>query len=245
MRYRCLAGCGLAVVLAVLIGLMSGTSEARQPPQVNSIQIAVDASQKGKIVAVGSFTTAQNVTLTKVEVWAYPSNGGVLPAQIEVGAGKIDNQKKSWGPGTIETRVYKGAYSVRADGFFSDQTKVASYYVSPMVDGDAHPESNLTLVWAGGYPQSTVSKKISCKGTFTGNQNAQNIGELIAIPLNGGPHAVGAFTFNQPAAGDWISNQGITVQTGGIPYTVVGTAADNGKNAKWYCTSVRTVTVVP
>jgi hypothetical protein len=221
------------------MGLMSGTSEARQPPPINSIQIAIDTSQKGQITAVGSYTKATGVTLKKVEVWAFPSGCGVMPPQNDQAAIK----NNSWGPVTITTRVYKGQYAVRADGFFSDQTIHSSTYVIQQVDGNDAPVENLKLVWAAGYPKSAESKKIMCYGQYTGNPHAQLTGEIVVTPVNGGLRTLGVLKMNATLS-TWRSDPPVTVPTGG-PYSVVAFAPDVGPNQKWYCAPYAVTQVVP
>ena len=242
LKHRCLAVCVL--LLAVWLALPATTTA--QPGGGNSIQIAIDTSQKSKIIAVGSFSTAPNVTLDKVVVWAYASEGGVMPAQVEVGAAKIDNTKKTWGPGTIDTRVYKGAYAVRADGYFSDQSIVASGYLLQQVDGDQAPATTLTLLWSADYPKSTVSKKISCAGTYAGSPNADKKGELLATRVTGGPHSKTPLKMVEvvKGIGDWTGDPDITVPTSEM-YSVIGAAADDGKDQKFYSTPYRVTQVAP
>src|SRR5262249_1716945 len=151
--------------------------------------------------------------------WSFPSAGGVMPPQNA--AAKIGAPNVGWGPVTIDTRVYKGQYAVRADGFFSDQSIYSSAYVIQQVDGDAAPadEQSVVLIWSGGYPKSENPLKISCAGTYTGSPNAQLSGEIYATPLAGGVRTKGTLKMNADAK-TWISDPVVTVPAGSTVGTV-------------------------
>jgi hypothetical protein len=218
-------------------------------PGVNSIAITVDTSQKGKIIAVGTYTTADKVTLTEVTLYALPVPGGRVATPAS--GGKIDNTKKTWGPGTIDTHLYKGQYAIRADGKFSDGSVVSSVYLVQQVNGDPPPPAELTLAWKAGFPISTESKKIKCEGTYTGTPNLKKEGFLQALPLTGGKEAQAVLKMVQvgPGVGDWKGEPDIPVPTGGVEYTVFGVANDagdkEGKNPKTFCTPYHSVKAAP
>lgn len=245
MQNRRVAFCVLTLALLFAIGLTASPGVAKAVPGGNSIQIAIDTTKKSQIKAFGSYTTAPNVTLTKVIVWSYPLTGGVMPPATETK--EIDANAGSWAAKNgviITTDVYKRSYAVRADGHFSDGTIHSSGYVIQQVDGDLAPGANLTLVWAGGFPKSDASKKISCSGTYTGNPNAQLQGEIIATPVTGGLRATGTLKMTA-ATKTWISDPIVQVPTGGVMYSVIAFAPDVGPNQKWYCASYAVTQVAP
>jgi hypothetical protein len=243
LKYRCL-GVSL-LLLAVFLALPKSSSARQPPPAGNSISITVDTSQKGKIIASGTFTTAPNVTLKKVVVFAYATGGGVLPAQTE--ALKVDNTKKTWGTATLETRVYKGQYAVRADGHFSDKSIIASAYLLQQVDGDLAPETTLDLLWDGGYPKSTQAKTITCSGFYLKNPNADKKGDVLATIAGGGPWNLGKIKFDTTLK-TWISDPLVEVKTGGMPYSVIVAAGDEpakGQAQKFYSAPYAVTQVMP
>jgi hypothetical protein len=86
MCYRFVAGCVLFAVLVLCIHSVT----LAQPPATNSVTITIDTSNKGKIIASGTYTTKPNVTLKEVIVWAYPVAGGVMPPQTKsAGVAKV------------------------------------------------------------------------------------------------------------------------------------------------------------
>jgi hypothetical protein len=240
------AGC---LFLAIILTLPSNTHAQSAGPNavaVNSIAITVDTSKKGQITASGSFTTAKNVTLTKVTVYAYPQFGGILSAPISIGAGGINNQNLTWGPGTTNVRVYKGSYAIRADAEFSDGTKSSTGYAIQTTDGDLMPAGNLSLSWDAGFPKSTASKKITSQGSWSGNPSAAMNGYMTALPLTGGGQSNSVMTLGQLGGTKFWTAGDITVPAGGIMYSVVGQANDNGPNGgQTYGTPFSSLQVMP
>ncbi|MCI0705840.1 MAG: hypothetical protein L0241_32670 [Planctomycetia bacterium] len=243
LKYRCLA-VGL-LLLAVFLALPKSSSARQPPPGGNSITITVDTTEKGKIKANGTFATAPGVTLDKVVVFAFPSGGGVMPAQTK--AQKVDNMKKTWGTATLETRVYKGQYSVRADGFFSDKSVIASGYPQQQVDGDLAPQTTLDLLWNPGYPKSEAPKKITCSGFYLKNPNANKTGDVLAtIAGIGGPWNQGKITFDTDLK-TWVSDPLVEVKTGGLYHVSVaaGDEPAKGEAQKFYSAPFATTQVMP
>jgi hypothetical protein len=235
------------LLLAIGLGVFTSSPSPAAPnaERENGLTITVDTSKEGTIKASGRFTATKDVTLMKVEVRAYPTRGGVVPPPAEVAKLGIDDKKKTWGEATITTRVYDGGYTVRADGYFSDGTSVSSGYLVQTVGGDDAPAPGLTLEWVAGFPTSKAPKLLSACGTYKGKPNANGTGQLVAIPLGGGPRTTTVLTLNKETNG-WCDAPAVKVPTGGRVYTVIGVANDGGPNGGLtYCTPYCQTYVTP
>lgn len=225
------AGCTLLILLATGAVLTPVSVAAKQPARENRITVTVDASQKGKIIASGTFTTADKVTLRKVTVHAYPFLGGAVPPPATLTVAGIDRVKNTWGQVTLDTDIYKGGYAIRVDGVFSNESVVASPYVTANPDGNPAPVPDLVLDWAGGFPTGTPDKRIRAAGTYTGKLNADKTGTVLVIPLAGGTHRLSNLKFDKPKKDGWIADPEIPTTPGA--YTVIVLANDDKRRP--YC----------
>lgn len=228
-----------------VLGLLStGLSLAQPglPVQPNSIQVAADTSQKGVIKVYGSYSTKQNVTLTKVEVWAFRTTGGLFPPQTETKAKA--GEPKAWGDAVLNVRVYKGQYAIRADGHFSDGEVLTSGYILTSVDGDPYV-GEATLDWKGSFPKSEASNSITTAGSYTGSLDTKLGGIMYLTPANGGKITKDVFGLTKLDAQSGIWSGLHKVPVGALKYEVIGYASDTNENRKFYSTPFSSLFVMP